>query len=169
MLGCSANIHLLVVGLETNSEKGLSMRLYHAVYYSQCNETTRDKMPEILAQSRSNNVALDLTGALVISDVFCMQVIEGPRTSVTHLLKQILHDPRHDNCVLALLEDIEERYFPDWSMGAANLTTQAYQRLEAYGLRNAKDPTQMSGRTIWEMVSLVAGPEGRENGFYTSI
>jgi len=141
------------------------MRLYHAVYYSNCNAKTREQMSDILAQSRVNNIAAGITGALVVSDLHCLQVIEGPRSALTHLLSRILRDDRHDGCVLALLEDLDERCFPDWSMGVANLTPEVCTRLNDYGLSHANDPSQMSGRMIWELVHLVAGPEGRENGF----
>jgi hypothetical protein len=74
-------------------------------------------LDEILAASRRNNNALAITGLLIVKDHQFIQVLEGEAEAVQTLFKRISEDPRHRDVSLVSWEYINERSFPQWSMG----------------------------------------------------
>jgi hypothetical protein len=74
-------------------------------------------LDEILAASRRNNNALAITGLLIVKDHQFIQVLEGEAEAVQALFKRISEDPRHRDVSLVSWEYINERSFPQWSMG----------------------------------------------------
>jgi hypothetical protein len=50
-----------------------------------------------------------------------LQVLEGPEEGVLRLYQKISRDPRHGDVMLLTKEPIQERQFPDWSMGFQNI------------------------------------------------
>ena len=72
---------------------------------------------EILAQSRSRNAALGVTGMLLYDDGNFMQVLEGPPAAVDALYDSIARDSRHYAIIKIFEETSPTRSFPDWSMG----------------------------------------------------
>jgi hypothetical protein len=73
-------------------------------------------MHAILAASRRNNAALNVTGLLVAGGRRYLQVIEGPAEATEGLLSKIEADERHEGCVTFLRRIVEERSFGEWSM-----------------------------------------------------
>ena len=82
--------------------------------------TSRDLAPaelnQILAVSRANNVALDVTGLLLFIDGGFLQILEGEERTVRELFDRIAADPRHWNTRI-LLDRESPRAFGGWSMG----------------------------------------------------
>lgn len=78
---------------------------------------SEQELHELLAQSRENNAARDLTGMLLYRDERFFQVLEGPEESVRRLVETIEADPRHARMRVLLEEPITERAFGEWSMG----------------------------------------------------
>jgi Sensors of blue-light using FAD len=72
---------------------------------------------DILRVSRSNNARLDVTGLLLYQGRSFIQVLEGPDDAVTAVYTQIGRDPRHYAIQTVLRQSIQERDFPQWSMG----------------------------------------------------
>jgi hypothetical protein len=76
---------------------------------------------DILKQSRKNNPALGVTGLLCYtSDVF-VQVLEGGRDEINHLLNRIVRDDRNSDVQILSFEEILERSFNNWAMGEVDL------------------------------------------------
>jgi hypothetical protein len=76
---------------------------------------------ELLRISRQNNERDSITGMLLYKGGNFMQVIEGPEEVVIRLYGKILRDPRHTGLMILSQEPIQERQFPDWSMGFQNV------------------------------------------------
>lgn len=103
------------------------------VYVSSARELFSDEdLKALLAQSRENNQRLGLTGMLLYKDGNFMQLLEGPEDTVMALYARIERDPRHRGVLIVLKREVEERAFPDWSMGFKNLGDAALQQMPGY-------------------------------------
>jgi hypothetical protein len=76
---------------------------------------------DLLTVAREHNGKVAVTGMLLYKEGSFMQVLEGRGPTVNLLLTRIERDPRHREIKLILREPIEERVFPDWSMGFQDL------------------------------------------------
>jgi hypothetical protein len=76
-----------------------------------------DELVNILSTARKANTAHDITGMLLYKDGSFMQAIEGPRAKIEQLYHNIENDPSHVQVTLLIKESIEQRAFPEWSMG----------------------------------------------------
>jgi hypothetical protein len=72
---------------------------------------------ELLQVSRDCNAAGEVTGMLVYAERSFMQMIEGPADAITDTYGRIVKDDRHETVRLLLHERVDERLFPDWTMG----------------------------------------------------
>lgn len=72
---------------------------------------------DLLAVSRRNNRACSITGLLVFSGGHFAQFVEGPKSSLDHLLQALRRDTRHDRFTLQCYDTTSERRFHDWAMG----------------------------------------------------
>jgi Sensors of blue-light using FAD len=78
---------------------------------------SRDELGRLLEHSRAKNAASGLTGMLLYAGGHFIQTLEGTAEGVDGAFSVIQADPRHRSIFIALREEIEERVFPDWSMG----------------------------------------------------
>ena len=67
--------------------------------------------------SRRNNGRTGITGLLVYSNGFFLQVLEGLDHQVDQTFERILHDPRHGSCQIVQEKTIFEPDFGHWKMG----------------------------------------------------
>lgn len=84
----------------------------------------------ILQQSRRNNARTGVTGVLLYVRGSIIQVLEGEKEAVEALYRRIEQDPRHTQVSRALNRPIQERLFPNWSMGYETLTDQQLEDLK---------------------------------------
>ena len=89
-------------------------------------------LDELLSTARANNRVSGVTGMLLYEDGRFLQVLEGPETVVRDLMATIAPDVRHDRVEVLTDEPIEERRFPDWTMGHVHLDDIADQPLTVY-------------------------------------
>lgn len=75
-----------------------------------------ETLKELLDQAQRNNKLNDITGVLLFSDPYFMQVLEGASAAVDRLFDKIVMDPRHTDVVTVLSRPIATREFPEWSM-----------------------------------------------------
>jgi len=75
------------------------------------------RIAALLLQSRANNERHGLTGMLLYKKGRFMQVLEGADRDVRERYAAISADPRHTDLKTLLDESIEQRRFPQWSMG----------------------------------------------------
>ncbi|MDO9442452.1 MAG: BLUF domain-containing protein [Beijerinckiaceae bacterium] len=72
---------------------------------------------QILRTARVNNLKAGVTGALIFNSGGFAQVLEGVSGSLADVFERIQCDPRHTDVLVLDHGRIEERMFPDWSMG----------------------------------------------------
>ncbi|UBQ02802.1 BLUF domain-containing protein [Curtobacterium sp. TXMA1] len=76
-----------------------------------------DDLAALLAQSRRANAENDITGVLLFRNGYFLQLLEGPDQAVRTKMATIKHDDRHTKVTVLMEELIEERQFPEWTMG----------------------------------------------------
>lgn len=81
-----------------------------------------EDLRRLLLAVRTKNEELGITGVLLYSDGNFVQTLEGPGAAVKETFARISADPRHRGIVEAWREEIEQRAFPDWSMGFRELS-----------------------------------------------
>lgn len=128
------------------------MSIYRVVYYS------RNTMPEqnmmagfrdIHASAKKFNKANDLTGYLLFDKTWFVQIIEGDQKTVRACYRKIAKDPRHTGLVQLGVDEVLNRAFGDWSMGAMILTPDNHEILLRSGLNAPLDPLKLTmSRTI---------------------
>jgi len=98
------------------------MPLSRLIYTSLRESRSPRDLIEILEKSEARNAVDAITGALVTTPDFYVQLLEGERKVVDACYERICRDPRHSHVELILFELIDERWFPDWSMSAVDLS-----------------------------------------------
>ena len=98
------------------------MPLSRLIYASLRGSRSPSDMVEILEQSEARNAVDAITGALVMTPAYYLQLLEGERRLLGACYQRICRDPRHSHVGLILFEAVEERLFPDWSMSAVDLS-----------------------------------------------
>ncbi|WP_243646365.1 MULTISPECIES: BLUF domain-containing protein [unclassified Rathayibacter] len=74
-------------------------------------------LADLLAQSRTNNERLGLTGMLLYRDGRFLQLLEGPTGVLEERMSVIATDPRHHDVRTLLSEQLTGRLLPSWTMG----------------------------------------------------
>ncbi len=91
--------------------------IHHLVYVSEKAPNLTDaQIDEIVAASKKENEDLSLTGILLTSGNFMVQLIEGKLETVKATYEKILKDPRHVNPRTILTHYSQRRLFPESSM-----------------------------------------------------
>lgn len=126
--------------------------LVRLLYASRCDAVTPQMIDSILAQSRTHNPGLGITGVLCHGGNVFMQVLEGGRDAVNALYNTIVRDERHHQVMVLHYEEITERHFSGWTMGLVNLTRINPSILLKYSDRPALDPFSVSGQASLAML-----------------
>jgi hypothetical protein len=111
-------------------------------------------------QSRRNNPAQGLVGALYFGDGCFFQCLEGPAHAVDALYARLHHDPRHRDLVVLSRSDVDRPSYAGWSMKFVPNAVAVRAVLDRHGLASF-DPYHFAPGAIDDMVALlVDGPEG---------
>ncbi|WP_192963887.1 BLUF domain-containing protein [Phycobacter azelaicus] len=92
------------------------MSLHRLIYTSVPKSIGPADIDDILKTSRRNNKRDNLTGMLVFTSDFFLQVIEGNCDALSRRLILIGHDQRHERLQLRRFEQVDERLFSAWDM-----------------------------------------------------
>lgn len=76
-----------------------------------------DDLAHLLEQSRRSNEQEAVTGVLLYRNGYFLQLLEGPDAAVRAKLDRIKHDDRHTKVRVILEDHIDQRQFPEWTMG----------------------------------------------------
>ena len=94
------------------------MALLQVIYVSRATVLLDTRaLREMAAGASRKNRALGITGVLYCTDQAYLQVLEGDEKAVLLLYADILRDDRHDDIHTVVIRPVEERNFPNWSMG----------------------------------------------------
>ncbi len=96
-----------------------SQQLFRLMYRSH-NQIPQDErkveLGKLFSVARSFNKTQGISGALLVSDDWFVQVLEGEETAVRTLFARIEKDPRHDRVAPLETTPIESRVFSRWAM-----------------------------------------------------
>ena len=116
--------------------------------------TVEPEIGRILMQSRRNNPARGLVGALYYGDGRFFQVLEGEVASIDALLDTLRKDPRHHDLTVLLRQPIEHASFNRWSMKYVAAADEVRRLLASFGHRQF-DPYRFDDAQIEAMVGLL--------------
>jgi Sensors of blue-light using FAD len=119
--------------------------LVRLLYASRAIDTSPDAIEAILAQSRLFNPGSGITGILCHGGGIFLQAIEGGRMAVSELYGHIQRDVRHKDVVLLHYQEISERRFAGWTMGAVNMSKINTSILLKYAEKPELNPYAVSG------------------------
>jgi hypothetical protein len=93
--------------------------VFRLMYRSRSRIPAGDRKAELgtlFTQARRLNKARSLSGALLISDDWFVQVLEGDEETVRALFARIQRDDRHDSVTLLQGDTVGSRVFARWAM-----------------------------------------------------
>ena len=111
-------------------------------------------LSDILSASNRNNLASQITGALIFDDMWFLQALEGERQAVWAKFERIREDERHAGVVLVEMVEIDRRMFGNWWMGLAKRTEETEHLFAPY-LRHGR--FQADAMSAKEIVDLMEG------------
>ena len=92
--------------------------LRQIIYVSQATKPlAQPELQELVAIASTNNMQEGITGALLYIENSFVQVLEGHDKTIALMLERIEADQRHENMRIISDQEIEHRFFEDWSMG----------------------------------------------------
>lgn len=83
-------------------------------YISKAEELKDSELESLFEFILMMNPTLNITGALLYSNGFFLQVLEGNKEVITDLFLNIRKDKRHKNILLVLDQKIEKRIFENY-------------------------------------------------------
>ncbi|MEZ9525205.1 BLUF domain-containing protein [Enterovibrio norvegicus] len=111
---------------------------------------------QLLGKCRANNEKLDVSGLLLYAKENFFQILEGDEGVVEKLYADIASDTRHNGAIVIDRSEIEQRSFPNWSMGFKNLETFDRRKLRGYNdLFNRKLSKEEFGNLGQEIIYLI--------------
>jgi hypothetical protein len=88
----------------------------------------------ILESARRNNRVSGVTGALLFSEGWFAQILEGPLEAIELVFETIQCDPRHSQITVLHFHPVPYRSFPAWSMAYVGADSEMQARSEALGM-----------------------------------
>lgn len=117
--------------------------LWCLVYVSSAVRKFSDaELRELLRESRERNHRCGITGMLLYHDGNFIQALEGPEEAVLSTFGRISVDPRHTGIIKLLHQPIDERQFPQSSMGFRSVGRREAQAIPGFStfLHDAQVP-----------------------------
>ena len=98
-----------------------------------------DELSKLLDVARKNNADHAVTGMLCYHDGNFLQFLEGDKSSVEKTFQTIGRDRRHSGVLELFNGAIQERLFPDWTMGLVGFDQlSAEQQVACKNLRDVR-------------------------------
>jgi hypothetical protein len=110
------------------------------LYISTAPSLSREDVQAILATSRRNNGARNVTGLLLYNGRNFLQLLEGEESELVSLMVRISHDPRHTGISMIDRRTVPTRVCPDWAMQRIQIADNIERRRE---LLNKELPTEL--------------------------
>lgn len=99
----------------------MEKRIFTLTYFSRSALTgdlasIKHQVNELLSVSQRNNNSKQVTGALLYSGGYFIQVLEGTQLNVEEVFESIMCDVRHKDVTVLSSEYVSSRNFASWSM-----------------------------------------------------
>lgn len=142
------------------------MYLFRLVYYSRnaikdLGRPVAPEMKEIMKVSNLNNPPAGITGALVFSDHYFAQILEGDRKSVTNTFCRIATDERHNEIVILDAQPVENRLFDGWAMAYAGHSPDIDRIYLKYSTTIGFAPSKMTSDSLCNLICDLVRTESR--------
>ena len=111
-------------------------RPFRLIYRSRSRISPEDRataLADIFGVARSNNKKTGVTGALLVTDHWLVQALEGDEPVVQKLYAHIRNDARHDEVTVIESTAVDARVFSKWAMAEVSKLGQADIPLHASG------------------------------------
>ena len=118
------------------------------------NASINADVARILMQSRRNNPAQGLVGALYFADGNFFQCLEGPAAAVDALYARLHDDPRHRELKVLARSPVQRPSFSGWSMKFVPNASAVRALLRKHGLAGF-DPYAFTPAILADMVALL--------------
>ncbi|MEO1198240.1 MAG: BLUF domain-containing protein [Pseudomonadota bacterium] len=131
------------------------MRLQRLVYVSKVRipeDLFEYELSRIVETARTFNSVNSLTGLLLYSDRYFMQLLEGDRGILTDLFANIHADDRHVKCELLSVGAIHCRTFADWDMACLGLHDVPGRHLKRFCSDGHLNPFEMSPDAVIDLI-----------------
>lgn len=79
------------------------------------------ELPSIIKKAKFNNKKYEITGLLFYHNHYFVQILEGEKSHLEHLMAKLTLDPRHKNIERIVDEPLGHRYFEKWHMDSFNI------------------------------------------------
>jgi Sensors of blue-light using FAD len=141
--------------------------VHQLVYYSKSTCAGGDhallvQLRDIVSAARRNNARAGITGFLIFDKTWFVQVLEGDRANVSEIYNKIMRDGRHSGLNIINVRDVEERSFPNWTMGSAVRSPEVQGVYLQHGISGQLDPIRLKSSQVIELaLALQAFEEGR--------
>ena len=94
-------------------------RAFRLIYRSRSRISPEERstaLADIFGVARSNNKQAGITGALLVTDHWFVQALEGDEPAVQKLYEHIRGDARHDEVTVIESTEVDGRVFSRWAM-----------------------------------------------------
>jgi hypothetical protein len=105
--------------MQIGTQNGTQVGTFRLIYRSRSllpDAQRRVELGNIFSAARSNNKNEHVTGALLVTDHWFVQTLEGDEATVRALFARIERDPRHDGVELLETTTVQDRVFSRWAM-----------------------------------------------------
>jgi hypothetical protein len=129
------------------------MFLVRLIYVSEVDDGfTKTDIEQILTSARRLNTKLSVTGLLCFSNRYFLQCLEGGRSEVNQIYRNICQDARHKQVTLLDYKEAVAREFDTWSMGYMPESSLTFEMNLRYSGNSEFSPYQMSGESCHQMM-----------------
>lgn len=134
------------------------------IYVSTRLDRTAEGLDAIFEASRRNNLRDDINGALVVSDSYFVQLLEGSYDAVSQCMARITQDSRHTGVEVVSTETVAYRLFPQWSMHRIDIAEIQKRRLNPFLIDGAFQPMLMSKSNIQNLCRMLSQWNSHSSG-----
>lgn len=138
------------VSKQHHTDKVTGEIMIHLVYVSYAShKMSEEDLVALLEQSRSRNAKQAVTGMLLYVEGMFFQLLEGEEKDVKEIYEAVARDDRNKWNIVLLEEKIDERTFPDWSMGFKQLSGNDLSTMEGFSdfLASENHPDFFKGKS----------------------
>jgi hypothetical protein len=101
---------------DTTPSAGPTFRLIYRSHSRIAADDRATGLARIFSASRANNKRLGVTGALLVTEGWFVQALEGDESVVRGLYERISGDPRHEDVTVIESAPVDRRVFSRWAM-----------------------------------------------------
>ena len=120
-------------------------------------DLTSEDVDRILDEARNSNAIDGITGLLVFNGTHFMQVIEGVPHAIDDLVARLRRDRRHSGFEVRDEREINERFFPDWTMELVRVKSRYGEAQAALRTALPEDLPPVVGDRLMAMTESISG------------